>query len=121
MQPFEKRSSEQLRFDIDCSRLLATGETITLVSAITAEPVTAPAIAFGAAAVNTVAAGYTDYETGTPRTASIGTVVQVQISGGKIPADALVQNYLLRLKLVTSLNPLVEATVRLKLNDTPAA
>ena len=48
-------------------------------------------------------------------------MVQVLISGGAIATGALSQDYLVRVLMVTSRNPAVEATVRLRVNDTPAA
>lgn len=118
MQTLEKHSSETVRFDIDCSILLAVGETIVSVTSSSASPTTSPPIAFGSPAVNLTATTYTDQFGGT-RTAPAGQVVQVQISGGAIPSGNVVQDYVLRFLLVTSVNPIVEATVRLRLNDTP--
>lgn len=119
MLTLEKRSSEQVRYDIDCSLLLASGETISSVSALSAEPVTAAPIAFGTPVVNSASVTYVDASTGNSRIAPIGTVVQVQISGGSIAAGQQWRDYVLRCKLITSVNPLVEATVRLRVNDTP--
>lgn len=119
MQTLEKRSSEAVRFDIDCSTLLAAGETITGVTSVAATPATTTPLAFGAAVINAAPQTYTD-QYGSTRTAAIGKVVQVQISGGSIAAGALVQEYIIRALLVTSINTAVEATVRLRLNDTPA-
>lgn len=121
MQTLEKRSSESVRYDLDCSVLLATGETISTVTSIAATPVTSPALAFGASAINAAPITYTDVDTGITRVAPIGTVIQVTISGGKIAAGAQVQDYIVRAVFVTNINAAVEATVRLKLNDTPAA
>lgn len=118
MQILEKRSSDSRRFDIDCSLLLAVGETITSAAAPTAAPVTSPAITFGTPAVNLSPVTYTD-PFGSTRTAPTGQVVQVQISGGAIPSGYLVQDYVIRVVLATNLNPAVEATVKLRLNDTP--
>lgn len=118
MQTLEKRSSETVRFDIDCSRLLSPGETITSVTSSIASPVTTPAITFGTPVINPSPSSYTD-QYGSARTAPAGTVVQVQISGGAIASGRQVQDYVLRFLLVTSVNPAIEATVRLKLNDTP--
>lgn len=119
MQSLQKRSSESVRFDIDCSLLLSPGETISSVTSSAASPVTSPALAFGTPSINAQPSTYTD-QFGSTRTTPAGQVVQVQISGGLIPIGAIVQNYVLRFVLVTSLNPAVEATVRLQLNDTPA-
>lgn len=118
MQILEKRSADSRRFDIDCSLLLAAGETITSVAAPTASPTTVPPIAFGTPTVNVTQTTYTDQWGGT-RTVPAGQVVQVQISGGAIPSGLRVQDYVIRLVLLTSVNPAVEATVKLRVNDTP--
>lgn len=119
MQTLDKRSSESVRFDIDCSLMLAAGEAITGVTSINATPVTSPALSFGSPAVNGQAVTYTDPDTGISRIAPIGTVIQVQISGGAIASGLQVQDYVIRALFATNINPAVEATVRLKLNDTP--
>lgn len=119
MQTLEKRSSESVKYDIDCSLLLAPGETITSVTSISATPVTTPALSFGAGAINVSPSTYTD-DTGNSRIAPVGTVVQVLIGGGKIPTNQVVQVYVIRCLVATSINPAVEATVRLQLNDTPS-
>lgn len=119
MQTLQKRSSETVRFDVDCSRLLGATETISSVTSMAYEPATVPALTFGASSVNSVAQTYTD-EFGSTRTAPIGQVIQVPISGGFIAAGAQVRDYVLRFVMATNLNAAVEATVRLKLNDTPA-
>lgn len=118
MQVLEKRTSEQVRYDIDMSALLAAGETISSVSQITAEPTTVPAVAFGTTAINGSPITYTD-AWGSSRTAPAGTVVQVVISGGKIATGAQVQDYTIRCKVVTNISPLVEGTVVLRVKDTP--
>jgi len=118
MQVLEKRSSEQVRYDIDLSALLTAGETISSVSALSVEPVTVPPVAFGAPSINGVASTYTD-AWGSSRTAPAGTVVQVVISGGKIATGAQVQDYTVRCKVVTSFSPLVEGTVVLRIKDAP--
>lgn len=121
MQILEKRSSDARRFDVDCSLLLGATETITSVGAPTATAtpaVTGTAITFGSPTVNVSPATYTD-SWGNTRTAPAGQVVQVQISGGAIPSSARTQDYILRFPLVTSQNPTVEATVKLRVNDTP--
>lgn len=116
MQTLEKRSSESVLYDIDLSMLLATTETVSSVTAIVAEPT--GALVFGSPNINGSTQTYTDAY-GTTRTAAPGKVVQVQISGGTIPTGAQVQDYVIRCKVVTNLNPLVEGTVRLRVNDTP--
>ena len=118
MQTLEKRTADSLKFDIDCSSLLSTGETITSVTSTNATPVTSPPLVFGSPLINVAPQTYTDAY-GSTLTAAIGKVVQVNISGGLIAPGAQVQEYIIRALLVTSLNPAVEATVRLRLNDTP--
>lgn len=121
MQILEKRSSDSRRFDVDCSLLLNVGETITSVGTPTAAAtpeVTGTAITFGSPTVNISPATYTDAY-GNTRTVPTGQVVQVQISGGAIPSTTRTQDYTLRFPLVTSQNPTVEATVKLRVTDTP--
>jgi len=118
MQILEKRSSDSRRFDIDCSLLLNTGETIQSVATPTASPVTTPAITFGTPVVNTSPNTYTD-AFGNSRTVATGQAVQVQISGGAIPSNARLQKYTLRFVLTTNQNPAIEATVVLDVTDTP--
>lgn len=118
MQILEKRSTDSRRFDIDCSLLLNSGETISSVATPTVLPVTNPPIAFGTPVVNTTSANYTDAY-GYTRTVPAGQVVQVQISGGAIPSSSRTQRYTLRFLLSTNQNPAIEATVVLLLNDTP--
>lgn len=120
MQILEKSSSEGVVFDIDCTALLAANETIVSVTSTTAEPVTSPAVTFGAAVINPSQVTYTD-AFGSTRTAAAGKVVQVPISGGKIATGAQVQDYLIHVKVATNLNnpgP-VEAIARLRVKDTP--
>ena len=119
MQTLEKRTSESVLYDIDCSVLLAVGETITGTPTVTTDLVTTPPLVFGVATVNVAAVTYTDAY-GSTRVVPIGQVAQVNISGGTIPASAQVQDYLVRVKMSTTRNALVEATVRLRLTDTPA-
>ena len=118
MQILEKRSSDSRKFDVDCSLLLATGETITSVAAPTHSPATSPDLAFGTPAVNVSPTTYTD-QYGASRVVPAGQAVQVQISGGAIPSSLRVQDYVIRIVLTTNQNPAVEATVKLRLNDTP--
>ena len=114
MTTLEKRSAESVTYDLDFSQLLAAGETIASVTALIAEPVTPTPLTFGAGVVNTLAVTYADH------VAAIGTVVQVRISGGMVKPTLQVQDYIVRCRVVTSVNPVVEGTVRLQLNDTPA-
>lgn len=112
MQVLEKRSFEQVRYDIDCSSLLAAGETINSVISCVPDEVTTPALACSGMTISGVAIAYAD-----GHTAPIGTVVQVQISGGTVPTGRLFQIYTIRLRVATSLSNQVEATVLLRLQD----
>lgn len=118
MQTLEKRTSEQVRYDIDCTLLLAPGEVVVGTPSVTADANAGTALAFGTPAANTAPAVYTD-QFGSTRTAPIGQVIQVEIDGGSIPARRRTLDYIIRAKFATNINPLVEATVRLRLNDTP--
>lgn len=118
MQIREKRTSESVLYDIDCSLLLAPTETIGTIASISGAPTMTTPLAFGAGAVNIAPVTYADVY-GSTRTAAIGKVIQVRISGGVIPAAALVQDCIVRAVFATNINTAVEATVRLRLNDTP--
>jgi translation initiation factor 6 (eIF-6) len=107
----EKRTYDQRIFDINCAALLDTSETISSVTSVTAD---AGALTFGTPIVNTVAVTYSD---GT--TAAIGKVIQVRISAGTIPTGQPNVVCTVRAKFVTNINPAMEATVLLRLNDTP--
>jgi hypothetical protein len=118
MQTLEKRTSESVLFDIDCSILLAPTETIGAIASITGTPSMASPLVFGAGVVNIAPVTYTD-AFGSTRTAAIGKVIQVRISGGTITPPALVQECIVRAVFATNTNVAVEATARLNLNDTP--
>lgn len=114
MDVLEKRTSEEALYDIDCSRLLQAGVTITDVHAITATPDTSPdALTFGTPTVNASAIEYEDH------TAPIGTVIQVLIGGGSIAAGRESRDYIVRATFETASDPVLEATVVLRLDDTP--
>ena len=110
-QILDKRTKDARYYDIDCSFLLSKGETISSVTSITADQ---GGLVFGAASPNGAAVTYSD-----GRTVPIGQVAQVQISGGVIPTGQPFLICIVRALLLTSLNPAVEATVLLRLVDTP--
>lgn len=118
MQTLEKRTSESVLFDIDCSLLLAPTETIGTIASITGTPSMTSPLVFGAGSVNVAPVTYTDAFGGT-RIAAVGKVIQVSISGGTITAPALIQECIVRAVFATTLNVAVEATARLNLNNTP--
>jgi hypothetical protein len=122
MLTLEKRTSESVRFDFDFSQMLGTGETISSVIGIAADAGPATALVFSAGAISPSPITYYVAPGGAvDHIAPAGTVVQAQISGGGIPAGAAVQDYIVRCKVVTSVNPEVEGTGRLRVNDTPVA
>lgn len=120
LRHIEKRSSEHVLHDIDCSHILALGEAITSVTSLTVEPATVPPIVLGSPVVNTSPATYTD-RFGSTTTAPTGTVIQVAISGGAVLPGRQVQDYTVRARFATALNPAIEAVLRLRVRDQPLA
>ena len=109
-----KRSFDNVSCDINCSNVLAAGETIT--GTVTASVAPAGELVLGSPVVNTVAVTYPD---GT--TAAIGKVVQVRVSGGSIKTGQDSQDYVIRLHFSTSAGNQLEAAVTCTVNDTPDA
>jgi hypothetical protein len=109
MQILEKRTYDARIFDINCSDLLVSGETITSVSTIISDQ---GGLTFGAATINSIAITYPDGEV-----AAIGKVMQFEISGGRIPAGTASLTCTVRARFATSLGNDLEATVLLKLTD----
>lgn len=107
----EKRTYDNRVFDILCSALLDSGETVS--SAIVSAD--QGAMAFGSATVNGSVLTYPD---GTA--AAIGTVVRVRISGGTIPIMRGELLCTVRARATTSNSNQIEATVQLRLTDNPA-
>lgn len=113
----EKRTYDARLYDIVCTDLIGSSETITVVDSITADQ---GALAFGSAIVNVAPITYSD---GT--VAPTGKVIQVEISAGTIPlgSDSMhirVPNLLctVRARFHTSQSPnQIEATVLLLLQD----
>lgn len=111
-QIHEKRTYDARVFDIDCSLLLAATETIANVVGITEDT---GELTFDTPLVNTSPITYPG-----PRTVAVGKVVQVRIGGGTIPQGARSSLRTIRAQLVTSAGAQqVEATVQLRLIDTP--
>ena len=107
----EKRAYDNRVFDILCSALLDSGETVVSAT-VSADQ---GAMTFGAATINGSALTYSD---GT--TAATGTVVRVRISGGTIPATQGELLCTVRARVATSTGNQIEATVQLRLTDNPA-
>ena len=117
-QIIEKRTADSATFDIVCAGILASGEVITSIVSVADD---GGVLTFGVPITNP-----------SPITLSngviypAGTIVQVLISGGAIPAgsDSLkrgVPNLLctIRAKVTTNQSPLLDATVLLLLQDQP--
>jgi hypothetical protein len=108
MKPIQKTTRETTWFDIDCSPLLGTHETVQSVSSVVVEP---NDLAVTQSEVVQVPVTYG------VRKVLAGQVVRVLITGGTIPDDSVFRDYTVRLLLVTSSNPQVEATVALRVSD----
>lgn len=109
MQILEKRTYDARIFDINCTDLLDTAETISSVDAIVGDQ---GGLTFGSATVNGSLVTYPD-ET----TAAIGKAMQFKISGGRIPAGVSLLMCTVRARFLTSIGNDLEATVLLKLTD----
>ena len=108
----EKRTSETLRFDLIADSLLPAGATLTGTPVLTSEP---DDLTFGTPVINAGAISYPDGST-----AAIGTVVQVLIGGGEIPAGETAVEYTVRALCSTSISgEALELTARLRIDDTP--
>jgi hypothetical protein len=109
----EKRTYDSRPYDSICSQLLVPGATIANVNSVTADQ---GGLVFGTPRINTQQNIYSD---GT--VAAIGTVVQVPISGGTIPALLSQLMCTIRIQFTDSNGSLIEATVLLLLINSVAA
>jgi hypothetical protein len=107
----EKRTSESIWYDIDCTLILDPGETITSITTIEADQ---PGLNFAGQAINPDPVVFPDGST-----ALAGKVISVQISGGIIPAPQVNQLYTIRAIFNTSENNIREATVLLNVTNLP--
>lgn len=105
----EKRTSESIKYDINCSLLLDADETISGSATFTAS---ATGLVFGSSNVNSQPLTYDD---GT--TVAVGKVLQVRISAGTIPAGQTSQTYTIHAVFSTSSGNTREATVLLMVTD----
>lgn len=115
----EKRTTESLLYDIDCTPNLAVTEIISTISAPTADQ---GGLTFGTPIVNTVTANYPDGTSAAP-----GKAIQVRIIGGAIPAGSTIPDgrpgiacTVRATYLTTPQGNTREATVVLWLTNTPA-
>lgn len=107
----EKRTSEIIFYDIDCTNILDTIETITSVTSVSADQT---GLTFAGQAINSVPVDFPD-----GYSAAIGKVISVQISGGVIPSPQVNQLYTIRAIFVTSESNTREATVLLNVTNIP--
>ena len=109
-QILEKRTFDDRLYTIDCSALLAVGQTITSIGGITDD---SAELTFTNAVINlapiTLASG---------RIIPIRQGIQIEVSGGAL-GGALSQLLTIRASFATNTDPAVEATVQLFLCDTP--
>ena len=107
----EKRTSEAIFYDIDCTNLLDVIETITSVTSVLSDQI---GLTFLGAAINSDLITFPD-----GYSAAIGKVISVQISGGAIPTPQVNQLYTIRALFVTSEANTREATVLLNVTNVP--
>lgn len=107
----EKRTSESIWYDIDCTNILDAVETIATIISIAADQV---GLTFSGAAVNPAPVVFPDKYVG-----ATGKVISVQIGGGIIPTPQINQLYTIRAKFNTNENNTREATVLLNVTNLP--
>lgn len=107
----EKRTSEIIFYDLDCTNILDATETITDIIEITADQV---GLTFDNWAVNTVPITFPDKVV-----AAVGKVISVQIGGGIIPNPQTNQLYTIRALFDTTKYNTREATVLLNVTNIP--
>ena len=107
----EKRTSESITYDIDCTNILDPLETILPITSILSDQL---GLVFSGYAINSVPVTFPD-----GYIAAIGKVISVQISGGIIPTPQVNQLYTVRALFVTSEANIREATVLLNVTNIP--
>lgn len=107
----EKRTSEIIFYDIDCTNLLEVTETITSIISVTSDQ---EGLVMLAPAINAQPVTFSD-----GITAAIGKVISVQISEGVIQPPQINQLYTIRALFMTSENNTREATVLLNVTNLP--
>ncbi|CAB5151434.1 hypothetical protein UFOVP148_42 [uncultured Caudovirales phage] len=107
----EKRTSESIWYDIDCTNILDAVETIDTIGTIESDQV---GLTFSGAAINPDPVVFPDKYVGAP-----GKVISVQIGGGIIPTPQINQLYTIRAIFNTSENNTREATVLLNVTNLP--
>ena len=107
----EKRTSETIWYDIDCTNILDTLEVIESITSVTADQ---PGLVLLAPAVNVEPFIFPD-----KMVAEIGKAISVQISEGTIEPPQVNQLYTIRALFVTSESNTREATVLLNVTNLP--
>ena len=112
----EKYPGESALFDIDCSQLLAAGETVTGTPAMSFLPALTggDALTFGTPAINASPVVYTEAD-GTTRTVAAGKVVQVRVSGGTATSSTDPRKYFVAATFATSAGNTLVAKAELRL------
>ena len=107
----EKRTTETIWYDIDCTNILDSLETIETIESIDSDQV---GLTFEGEAINSTEVIFPDGYIG-----AIGKVISVQISGGIIPNPQINQLYTIRAIFNTTENNTREATVLLNVTNIP--
>ena len=107
----EKRTSEAIFYDLDCTNILDPLEVIQTINTIESDQ---DGLTFLASAINPDPVTFPDGSI-----AAAGKVISVQIAGGVIQAPQLNQLYTIRAIFNTSENNTREATVLLNVTNIP--
>jgi len=107
----EKRTTESIWYDIDCTNILDTTETILSITSITSDQT---GLVFTAPAINSSPVTFPNGVI-----AAIGKVISVYISGGIVSSGATNQVYTIRPIFNTSEDNIREATVLLNVTNIP--
>ena len=107
----EKRTSESIWYDLDCTNLLDPTEVIATITSVTSDQT---GLSLAAPAINSSPITFPD-----GIVAAAGKVISVYISAGVIPAPQVNQLYTIRALFVTNENNSREATVLLNVTNIP--
>ena len=107
----EKRTTESIWYNIDCTNILNTTEIITSITSITSDQA---GLTFSGSAINGAPITFPDNYT-----AAIGKVISVYISEGIVPTGATNQIYTIRPIFETNETNIREATVLLNVTNIP--
>lgn len=109
------RSNDDRFYDLDCSQLLDADERIVTCAVPTVEPAPDTPFVFGAIRINQAPIFYPLLNKWVP----IGQSMQLRIKGIPLGEGDSEQTYVLRFVMATTQNPAIEATVRLRVTNTP--